>query len=260
MERTPTYSLESLTLPPPTSLAITFLSPFTQSLRVPAGSTFSSEWHWHLPSSRSQCHSLAIRKGTCVISYAPNGLTSGVDISPAGATSRRLSYARHSWQRYDSSTSTEKQDGEDLEVVLEASGLYWRNRCSIVLDKARYPYLSSTPLWLRTLFRLLHPFPDLRAKLVDRLLWVQLQVTNEGFGQRDWHGQILFAELWHWMHPWKFGTRPPDSIMRAQWRSADALSAIVQKGCSWLGRWILGMKESYEEYSPRGEGTDSRPG
>jgi hypothetical protein len=65
------------------------------------------------------------------------------------------------------------------------------------------------------------------------------------------HGRIWFG--WPWRHL-IFTLEPPPTLVRDyEMRSMVWISKRIEWGCFWTGRLFLGMKDYYEEYTPREE-------
>lgn len=252
VNRTITYNTATLSLLSPASATFTFVGDNSIKIHVPASSSWGGEkWHWHRLDSLSRCNEIESVKGRLMVSYAPNALTSGTH---AGAEGARFKFQleeweRHSWRR-DPHLIKDKP-ATDLIVLLRANEDLYRNACSAVLDASKDPYLSTTPLWVKAVFRFFALWPAARTWLVAKCLWVQVQVMHEHFGYRKFHGQVPFITIWALAHPWNFFEKgPPDYIKKLEWDSAARVSSMVQKICLWVGIYALGMQGRYDEYTP----------
>ena len=117
------------------------------------------------------------------------------------------------------------------------------------IDADRVSELASTPAWLRWILRSSTQWPIVRARLLRQLLFVQIQAMHHFYGYHEYHGEIDLAGLWYLTHPVPF-EGPPAYVKRLTWRSARVISDVVQRSSYYVGRAFLGMKGSYEEYTP----------
>jgi hypothetical protein len=124
--------------------------------------------------------------------------------------------------------------------VVQDVGLY-RNVCSAILDAEKFPYLRTTPLWLRGVFAAVKLLPTARKRLVEWMLYIQLQVICYKHGYWEYHGGINALRWWQWTHPFNVGRHPAWTV-RLQFRSQRFFSKAVQGTYYWVGRSLFGMK------------------
>jgi len=129
--------------------------------------------------------------------------------------------------------------------------LLYHNTSSAILDAALFPYLSSTPLWVRLLYWSLAWWPAARRLMTAKLLWIQLQMMYFAHDFREYHGSIGPVYLWTLTHPF-MEERPPKWVFKIEWWSISMISQATHGACYWLGRLFLGMKAEYPEYTPSG--------
>lgn len=145
-----------------------------------------------------------------------------------------------------------KEGDPDLEAVIvgdEGTESLWRNAVSAELDKDLWPTLSSTPLIIRLALRMAKLTP-----LIGDWLWttaiafalrVQLRVIYHPHSFYVWSGDVPFTKPWDY-NLWV--DKPPEWAQKAEWRSAELLSIWVTRLCWFVGSFMLGMKDTYEEY------------
>ncbi|OCK81843.1 hypothetical protein K432DRAFT_403461 [Lepidopterella palustris CBS 459.81] len=148
----------------------------------------------------------------------------------------------------DLSPSLDYWDGK----YAPAHELFHRHLASIHLDAPLYPSLPTTPLPIRLLFKLpSFLFPAiLRDYLISCFLSIQLLVLYSAFDFHPFLGMFPIASWWWLGHPTLFPRRPPEWVQRWQWTSMIVLSHLKVGFWSWVGRWVLGMRVVYEEYTP----------
>src|SRR5215471_13043875 len=107
----------------------------------------------------------------------------------------------HSWRRSDYWDKNQSAEKEDLVThVYTEPGyaarheLFYRNVNSAILDAARYPYLRSTPLWVRLLFSSLND--GARTALIAWILRLQLMVMYHQFDFWPYLGSIPLDVFW----------------------------------------------------------------
>jgi hypothetical protein len=103
-----------------------------------------------------------------------------------------------------------------------ASHALWRNVCSAILDRAVFPQLASTPLWLKVLFAMLAVVPSRRDRLLDVMLWIQLQVIFAAHDTHLYHGCVPVT--WLWLMPF---SNVPDWARRWQVQSYYVIARVV---------------------------------
>ncbi|KAF2106521.1 hypothetical protein BDV96DRAFT_654529 [Lophiotrema nucula] len=135
--------------------------------------------------------------------------------------------------------------------------LLYRQTASMTLDAPLYPSLPSTPLPIRLLFKLpSFLFPQLlREWLIAQFLSIQLLTLYSS--RVDFHpylGSLPYTFLYGLYHMGKywlpFAPRFPEWICRMQWTSMLLVSHVKVALWSKIGKWVLGMKDVYDEYTP----------
>ncbi len=141
MQGTRTIDQNLFHLPGPACASFDFSRRHEMRITIPKpkGSKSCSEFHWH--DRRTTCDRLDVIQGHLIVSSSRQGLR----FLPTGTYYIFRKGERTTW-------SSDKQE-EDLVVVLTADEIVYRNRCSAILDADRFPFLTSTPLWLKILFR-----------------------------------------------------------------------------------------------------------
>lgn len=136
----------------------------------------------------------------------------------------------------------------DREIVqsarVTADAQLYHTLCSVIQDAELYFSLCTTPLWIRVLYTALGWIPYYgnvaREGLIGLALYIQLRVifykndcwTDQGTVRIDWY---------YWTAPewvWKF-----------QGWSTVVISQATLSLLYWLGRFMLGMRESYNKYN-----------
>ncbi len=239
MDRTNTAALTALRLPRPACANFDFSRKHHTRICIPQGSSWHSETHWH--DHRSSCDVLECTEGRLKVSYSFESYSGGSSALPQGT--------HHSFHEGERTTWSSERRHKDLVVILVANETFYRNMCSAILDANRFPVLSSTPLWLRVLFKLLTLWPSAYQWLLSGLLWVQLQAIKHAHGYYTLHGTIRLVKLWQWTHP--FDTvLPPKWLTKLQWQSQCILSKVTESACFWIGK-CLGMRGQYPEDTPQ---------
>lgn len=67
-----------------------------------------------------------------------------------------------------------KRNEKTIMILTVRNERLQRNVCSAILD-AKFPHLTTTPLWLRGLFAAMRMRPAARSWLVDKVCYIQLQ-------------------------------------------------------------------------------------
>ena len=167
----------------------------------------------------------------------------GTGSYPQGLSAQFKENRRYSWGPFPPAE-------DPLVVLLTTKDIkLFRNICSAILDADRFPRFASTPYWLKKIYQTLGIEPAAQGWLISALLFAQIQAMNHVYGYHESHGRIEFVELWHHTHPLN-RDMAPDYIYRLQWWSTTIFSDVVESTCYWAGRMFLGMKGSYEEYTP----------
>jgi hypothetical protein len=133
--------------------------------------------------------------------------------------------------------------------------LFYRNWASMELDAPLYPYLPTTPLPIRLLFKLPRfLFPEiLRNWFIAYFLSFQLLVLFSAFDHHPNLGSWPLMTLYAIANPRYLGPWPPripEWVCRCQWTSMLFVSHWRVWIWSGVGKRVLGMKSTYEEYTP----------
>jgi hypothetical protein len=197
---------------------------------------------------------------------------------PGDENEHLLGFDRDLEKGIDQQGLTDPQD--ILTVAISPSPNYWdqahcrrhellhRNWASMELDAALYPFLPTTPLLIRLLFKLPRfLFPDLlRNWLMTYFLSIQMLVLFSAFDHHPnlgaWPLMSLYALV---KFPRYFGPWPPQIpqwVCRCQWASMLFVSHWKVWLWSGIGTRVLGMQAVYEEYTPERlrDALDSMPG
>ena len=111
--------------------------------------------------------------------------------------------------------------------------LFYRDINSAILDAAKYPYLRSTPLWVRLLFSSLSD--GARTALTAWFLRLQLMVMYYMFDFWPYLGSIPLDIFWTWR---PFGDRAP--LLGRQIRVAVNERDLAFQGLGWgLGGEVI---------------------
>lgn len=253
MHRTNTTNLSTITLPFPDAATFDFTSPDVIRITIPPSSTWHMRLHWH-PSEKNgaaatntdiaaACRSVKSVSGPLHV-YIATGLWGSYDkLGSTGMSVKFKPGQRISWNRLKQHAAV------PLTVDLATDHALWRNICSVVTDRAIFPRLSSTPLWLRALFAILAVvLPTWRERLLDKMLWMQLQAI---FFAHDFHMYYGYVPVtWPWIAQ-PFGGQPPAWATRLQVQSFYIIAKVVMTWAYWVGILFLGMKGEYVEYTPR---------
>jgi hypothetical protein len=131
---------------------------------------------------------------------------------------------------------------------------FYRNYASMVLDAHLYPQLPSTPFPIRFLFKLpWFLFPRVfRNWLIAFFLSIQFLVLFSTF---DFHlhlGQLPITTIYTLLTKgivfWP--GRPAEWARMWEWNTMIVISHLKVAFWSAIGRRLLGMNETYDEYSP----------
>ena len=175
VDRTNTTKYTTFRLPCPAPATFDFIGPNQMRITVPANSIWSTKSHWH-SKDKENCLLLHTEKGEVHFGYHREPRT-GADVIGPGSFTFKPGYWT-SWSRKAS-----KKSREDLIVlfVVRDESLY-RNTCSAVLDAEKFPYLRTTPLWLRAVFVASTLLPAVRQWMIRWMLYIQLQVIHYQHG------------------------------------------------------------------------------
>lgn len=148
---------------------------------------------WHHQRARSSASS-APQLPTAAT--APKNSTTGSRIAI-----RREDY--HNWSSYN--------PAQDLIALLESEDeMLYRNAISAVLVADRFPFLSTTPFWIRILYSSLAFSSAAQKAMKDKLLWIQLQMMYYTHDLRVWYGSIHAPFIYWITHPFSPLERPPN--------------------------------------------------
>lgn len=254
MHRTDTTDFATFTLPFPEAAIFDFTAPPSSTplnairITIPPGSTWRMPLHRH-PSeihrtkATAACHSVTSFSGPLYICWGRGlflgNLTGGTGVSKTFEPGLWVA-----WSRWEDKAST------PLTAILIAEHVLWRNICSAIIDRDIFSTLTSTPFWLKGLFALLAFVPSWKARMLNVMLWTQLQTIFYAHDFHLYHGHIPLVSLWMCWQIWP--DRPPRWVERLTLRSLQVTSRVVMTSAYWIGLF-LGMKGEYEEYTPRGE-------
>lgn len=130
---------------------------------------------------------------------------------------------------------------------LVADQTLYRNICSAILDRTLFPYLATTPYWLKALFKIIEWQPTIRQRLLEAMVWIQLESICYAHDFHLDHGTVAFT--WFWLiQPWP--DNPPRWVWELEWKSTRLISWLVMTTCYWVGRLLLGMQGEYPQYTP----------
>jgi hypothetical protein len=150
-----------------------------------------------------------------------------------------------------------REPEQELIALLETEDeILYRDTSSAVFDAALFPSLPSTPFWVRLLYFLLAFSPATQRQMINKLLWIQVQMMYFAHDFRMYHGSFGFLYLWLLTHPFR-SERPPNWVYTIEWWSVSLRSTAMHSICYWFGRLFLGMKAEYLEYTP-GNGAATR--
>lgn len=258
MHRTNTADLTTITLPLPRTATFNFspsspapASPGAIRITIPPSSPWRMPIHWHPSETNADdtivpaCQSVACVSGSLCV-YTSTGIF---------RNSHRLGFQRVKFRPGERVAWYPNNKTVPLTVDLVADHTLWRNIGSAILDRDIFPRLFSTPLWLRVLFAILTIMPSWRNKLLDLILWIQLQTIFFAHDFRLFHGRIPFT--WPWVAQ-PFGGTPPAWATRLDWRSGHIIAWAVMTLTYWAGTLFLGMKGEYVEYTPRSGHADEK--
>lgn len=212
--------------------------PHSVDVTIPAGSKWRNLPTFHrLPSSCMTLHTLG---GWTDLFFRDVFMNSGSIRDSKGSDWPQRPYEMLTWNisvhvtgRYSSS------------VRLFTDAQLWRTECSVIQDSERYFSLCTTPLWLRTLYWIARMIPgnvggSIRRTMVDAALYVQLRAIY--YNNDCWTYQGCIRIDWYW---W---LQTPKWVWEFQGRTAIVISQVILGACYWIGRLVLGMRASYEEY------------
>jgi hypothetical protein len=144
------------------SVTLEFVEEKKIKFTLAADSGWHSPRHWH--ELYDGCYKIICLKGRLLLSFARFYVGSGNHLGGPGEY-RIKPGDIHDWSSLDSD--------RELVVLLETDDeILYRNTSSAVLDAARFPFLSSTPFWVRLVYRLLS-FAAQRW-MIATMLWIQL--------------------------------------------------------------------------------------
>jgi hypothetical protein len=202
-------------------------------LTIPPFSTWHSDEAFH--NSAETCASLHILSGWWVLL----GRNAGITFCHAGSKKAQHPLMFLSWSK-----NNQKNPQTSASLELTAPVQFYRSVCSVTQDAELFYRLCTTPLWLRSLYSATYliPFlgPSLREWMIDKALWYQLRVVYEANDFWTYEGEIPFNKWYAFVPEW---------ARKRQIESMFVISRKVVRFASWVGRRMMGMKDSYEEYS-----------
>ena len=243
MQRTNTTTYSLFALPAPKSAIFDFSAPNEIRITIPKSSKWQVESHWH-SADHENCLLLHVESGQFQVAYRKEPRTGGLLLG-TGDYKFKPEYWT-SWSRKQS-LNTETV----VRLYVRSEG-FQRNVCSAILDSEKFPYLATTPWWLRGVFAALRVMPTVRNWLVGKMCYVQLQVIYREHRYWVYHGGINALRWWQWAHPFDIGSHPAWTA-RVQYRSQKLFSQVVQGIYYWIGTSLLGMRGDYPEYNPQFE-------
>ncbi|KAF2427783.1 hypothetical protein EJ08DRAFT_651205 [Tothia fuscella] len=185
-------------------------------------------------------------QGRLLLSYETPYGGSGTVSSPPGDPIDIPRGDHHGWW-----TDTPSQK---LIVLLETEDeILYRNAIRAILDADRFPFLSTTPFWVRMLYSSLAFSPAAQKAMKYKILWIQLQMMYYTHDLGVWYGGIDAPFIYWITHPFNILERPPNWTYDVKWWSIFVVSKAVQRLCYWTGRLFLRMKAGYVEYTPHSQ-------
>lgn len=243
MERTDTTAFTTFTLPAPSSATFDFSTPNNILITIPKTSTWRVPSHWHSP-DHENCQLLLVESGRLKVNYHKQPRTGGTFL---GAS--KYKFKPGYWTGWSPRESGSRKEETVVTLVVDDEGLE-RNVCSAILDADIFPYLTTTPFWLRGAFSLLgRLLPAARRWLLRKMCYIQLQAIYREHGYWEYHGGINALTWWQWLHPFDIGDHPAWTV-KLQYRSQKIFSRAVQGFYYRVGTWLLGMRGDYPEYNP----------
>lgn len=240
MQRTNTTTSTAFVLPPPSSAVFDFSTPNHIRITIPKDSVWGVSSHWHSP-EKENCRLLHTESGEFQVSYHRQPRTGGLLLG-AGDYEFKPEYWSAWSRKQNSSTDT------IVTLVVENEAIE-RNVCSAMLDAEIFPYLASTPFWLRGISTALKLLPIARKWLLRKMCYMQLQVIYREHGHWEYHGGINALRWWQCTHPFDVGQNP-DWTVSVKYRSQKLFSRLVQGYYHAMGTTMLGMRGDYPEYNP----------
>lgn len=254
LSRTNTTSQSVFTQPLPFavtydfSFAATALDPYIHVV-VSADSNWSAPLHWtekHTEHLSCIAGGLHLYEARSLYGTADRLVGPGYDFTFNPGT-------QYSWWRSDSRDKN-RSAGEKEDLVTHIytdpeyaarHELFYRNVNSAMLDSAKYPYLQSTPLWVRIL--LLSLGDEARTAWVAWILRIQLYVMYREFDFWPYLGSIELDAFYTWR---PFSDQAPDWVCKFVWRSIHVISHVKVGAGALLGKWVFGMRPAYPMYTP----------
>lgn len=249
MRRTSTIQRTTFHLPSPNAVTFTFPARDVIEISIPDSSLWHVPSHWHY--TRIDTRQIQVIHGRLMYHIGLPGTIgytgSSMDV---GEEPRKFTLDEHvEWRPLYNYDMYWNPIPQALTVRLIANAVLHRNLCSMILDYELFPELTSTPFWLKWLFRSLVFLPSVRERLLRMTLKTQLQLTLHAHDYHDRHGIVRFSKLWFWGYA-------PKWTYRLEWLSMMCISYLIGAACYWIGRLAFGMSVTYSEYTPavqRGE-------
>lgn len=245
--RTVTKGEASLTLPEPRAVTFTFLDngPSVVKITVPNTSKWKMNYHWH--QRAVLCEMINFLPGGDAEFYRSQGVyRSSTESGKYGMPWQMKPGERCTW--FLNTHHVRPVGAPDMEVIVRSAGNedLWRNIVSATLDQNLWPELSSTPLLVRLLMRMVRMLPFvggiLWSKINRCILWFQLLLIFQRHEYWLWCGEIRICRYFHVP-----GEMAPEWAQNLEWKSALFLTKISMRLARVAG-FLLGLKEGYTEY------------
>ncbi len=201
---------------------------------IPASSRWGPIPTFHL--REASCIKILTYSGLCSV-VAENILGGGgTTVGPPGTLFSQPVHQYLIWRNYGQRTPAS--------VLVTADVQLYRTLCSVAQDTERYFHLCSTPAWIRLVYKVLGWIPYYgklaQEGLVRAALYVQVRAV---FYKNDcWPYQGKIWIDWYW---WT----TPRWVLYFQAWTLVLISRGTLAVLYWIGRLVLGMRESYEEYT-----------
>ncbi len=241
---TRTQPLFRLSYPQPVIFDFSRRDRHTFEVTIPASSRWGPIPTFHL--REASCIKVFTYSGMCSVFSQSILRGSGTTVGPPGMLFAQPVREYLVWANHGQTTPAS--------VLVTADVQLYRTLCSVAQDAERYFHLCSTPAWIRALYEVLGWVPyygDLAQKgLVRAVLYVQVRAV---FYKNDcWPYQGKIWIDWYW---W---TTPRWVLYFQAWTTV-LISRGTLAALYWVGRLVLGIRESYEEYTPVGWSDTEKP-
>ena len=215
---------------------------------VPTGSNWSLPIHW----SEKHTEHLACEAGVLHLYEARSLYHVANRIVGPGYEFDFYPDTQYSWRRSDYGEKDGHIRKEDLITHVSTEPdyavrheLFYRNINSAILDAAKYPHLRSTPVWIRLLLSWLSE--ETQTAWTNRIFRLQIMVMYQKFDFWPYLGSIPLDTFWTWR---PFSDQAPPWVSKFVWRSMHVISHVKVSTGAWFGRWFLGLRPTYPEYTP----------